>query len=97
MHCWDHDNCVKILKKCKDAIPARNAGGKVIITEMVLGSGPRDQNVAEAAEMHSLFLTCISGVGREEHEWKKIFFDAGFSDYKITSVMGPISIIEVYP
>jgi hypothetical protein len=60
---------------------------------MVLGSGPRrDKNVAETEEMHS---TCISGVGREEHEWKKIF--AGFSDYKITPVMGPISVIEVYP
>jgi hypothetical protein len=65
---------------------------------MVLGSGPRrDTNVAETEEMHSLFLTCISGVGREEREWKKIFLDAGFSDYKITPVMGPISVIEVYP
>ncbi|XP_062181732.1 acetylserotonin O-methyltransferase 3-like [Phragmites australis] len=97
LHCWGEDDCVKILRRCKDAIPARDAGGKVIITEMVLGSGPRDRNVAETEEMHSLFLTCISGVGREEHEWKKIFSDAGFSDYKITPVMGPISVIEVYP
>ncbi|TKW01060.1 hypothetical protein SEVIR_8G152300v4 [Setaria viridis] len=97
LHCWDDNNCVKILKHCKDAIPARDAGGKVIITEMVLGSGPRDTNVAETEEMHSLFLTCISGIGREEHEWKKVFTDAGFSDYKITPVMGPISVIEVYP
>ena len=98
MHCWDDNNCVKILKHCKDAIPARDAGGKVVITEMVLGSGPhRDTKVAETEEKHSLFLTCISGVGREEHEWKKIFCDAGFSDYKITPVIGPISLIEVYP
>jgi acetylserotonin O-methyltransferase, plant len=95
LHCWGEQDCVKILRHCKDAIPAR---GKVIITEMVLGSGAReDRNVAEAEEMHSLFLTCISGVGREEHDWKKIFFDAGFSDYKITPVMGPISVIEVFP
>jgi len=98
LHCWDDNNCVKILRRCKDAIPARDAGGKVVITEMVLGSGPhRDRNIAETEEMHSLFLTCITGVGREEHEWKKIFVDAGFSDYKITPVMGPISVIEVYP
>ncbi|KAL6654145.1 hypothetical protein ACP70R_007610 [Stipagrostis hirtigluma subsp. patula] len=97
LHCWNDEDCVKILKNCKDAIPTRDAGGKVIITEMVLGSGPRNQIVAETEEMHSVFLTCISGIGREEHEWKKIFLDAGFSDYKITPVMGPISVIEVFP
>uniref|UniRef100_A0A0E0BJW7 O-methyltransferase domain-containing protein n=1 Tax=Oryza glumipatula TaxID=40148 RepID=A0A0E0BJW7_9ORYZ len=82
-----------------EAIPAREAGGKVIITELVLGSpaASRDANVAEAEDMHSLFLMCISGVGREEREWRAIFSDSGFGDYKITPVLGPISVIEVYP
>lgn len=99
LHCWGDDDCVRILRNCREAIPAREAGGKVIITELVLGSSasPRDANVAEAEDMHSLFLMCISGVGREEREWRAIFSDAGFGDYKITPVLGPISVIEVYP
>ncbi|EAZ18627.1 hypothetical protein OsJ_34149 [Oryza sativa Japonica Group] len=99
LHCWGDDDCVRILRNCREAIPAREAGGKVIITELVLGSSAasRDANVAEAEDMHSLFLMCISGVGREEREWRAIFSDAGFGDYKITPVLGPISVIEVYP
>jgi hypothetical protein len=31
-------------------------------------------------------------------EWKEIFFDAGFSDdYKSMPVLGPYSVIEIYP
>uniref|UniRef100_A0A0E0DZR6 O-methyltransferase domain-containing protein n=1 Tax=Oryza meridionalis TaxID=40149 RepID=A0A0E0DZR6_9ORYZ len=37
------------------------------------------------------------GGEREEHEWKKIFLEAGFSDYKIKPILGFISVIEVYP
>ncbi|TVU24681.1 hypothetical protein EJB05_27133, partial [Eragrostis curvula] len=97
LHCWSDHDCVRILRHCKDAIPARDDGGKVIATMMVLGSGLRGRNLAETEEMYSLFATCINGVGREEHEWKKIFHDAGFSDYRITPLMGPISVIEVFP
>jgi hypothetical protein len=30
------------LKKCKEAIPPRDAGGKAIIVDMVVGSGPKE-------------------------------------------------------
>jgi hypothetical protein len=39
----------------------------------------------------------IDGIEREEHEWRKIFLEAGFTDYKITPTNGVRSIIEVYP
>jgi len=39
----------------------------------------------------------VNGVERDEQEWKKIIFEAGFSDYKIIPVLGVRSIIEVYP
>jgi hypothetical protein len=29
--------------------------------------------------------------------WKKIFMEAGFSNYKIISVLGVRSVIELYP
>ena len=39
----------------------------------------------------------INGVERDEQEWKKIFFEAGFKDYKIMPILGVRSIIELYP
>jgi len=44
-----------------------------------------------------LFIMFINGTERDENQWKKIFFEAGFHDYKITPVLGVRSIIEVYP
>lgn len=44
-----------------------------------------------------LMLVITMGREREEHEWRKIFMDAGFDDYKISPVLGLRSLIEVYP
>lgn len=78
LHDWSDDDCVKILQRCKEAIPARKDGGKV-----------------EAIQDMLMFL---NGKERDEQEWKMIFSAAGFSnDYKILPVLGPLSIIEIYP
>jgi hypothetical protein len=29
------------------------------------------------------FMMCMGGIEREEHEWRKIFFEAGFTDFKL--------------
>ncbi|VAH24748.1 unnamed protein product [Triticum turgidum subsp. durum] len=98
LHDWGHDDCVKILQRCKEAIPARNAGGKVIIIDMVRGSANGDKKISEMEAIQNLFTMYITGVERDEIEWKRIFSDAGFSDdYKILPVLGPYSVIEIYP
>ncbi|XP_047046065.1 acetylserotonin O-methyltransferase 1-like [Lolium rigidum] len=100
MHDWRDDECVKILRKCKEAIPSKDAGGKVIIINMVVGSGTSKQGNTlreESQVLYDLFLMVFEGGEREEHEWKKIFLEAGFSGYKIIPVLGIRSIIEVYP
>ncbi|KAI4968722.1 hypothetical protein ZWY2020_046052 [Hordeum vulgare] len=98
LHDWGHDDCVKILKCCKEAIPARNAGGKVIIIDMVRGSANGDRKINEMEAIQNLFMMYITGIERNEIEWKRIFSDAGFSDdYKILPVLGPYSVIEIYP
>ncbi|GJN25473.1 hypothetical protein PR202_gb13303 [Eleusine coracana subsp. coracana] len=97
MHDWGHDECVKILKRCKEAIPPRDAGGKVIIIDMVIGSEPSDVKHNETQILFDLLMMVINGVERDEQEWKKIFSEAGFKDYKIIPVLGIRSIIEVYP
>ena len=47
--------------------------------------------------LFDLFIMSINGIERDENQWKKIFFEAGFHDYKITPVLGFRSIIELYP
>ncbi|CAL5002097.1 unnamed protein product [Urochloa decumbens] len=95
--CWDDEDSVKILRQCKRAIPGRDAGGKVIIVNCVLGSGPQDNVAMETQVLFDVYMMRYGGAQREEHEWKKIFLEAGFSDYKITPIFGFQSIIEVFP
>jgi hypothetical protein len=95
LHDWGDAECVKILKNCKRAIPSE--GGKVIIMDVVVGVGSSDQKHVETQVLFDLFIMTINGAERDEKEWKKIIFEAGFSSYKIIPVLGVRSIIEVYP
>ena len=97
MHDWGDEECVKILKNCKKAIPPRDEGGKVVIIDIVIGAGQSDKQRKEMQVVFDLFIMFINGIERDENQWKKIFFEAGFRDYKITPVLGVRSIIEVYP
>ncbi|EAZ00519.1 hypothetical protein OsI_22536 [Oryza sativa Indica Group] len=97
LHCFGDDDCVKILRWCKEAIPARDAGGKVIIINMVIGSGSQKDIFKETQALFDLYMMYIDGVEREEKEWENIFSKAGFSAYKIMPILGFLSIIEVYP
>jgi len=98
LHDWRDDDCVKLLQRCKQAIPAKSDGGKVIIIEMVRGSAQGDSKISEMEAIQNMFMLHINGVERGINEWKKIFSDAGFSDdYKIMPVLGPYSVIELYP
>ena len=97
LHDWGHEECVKILKNCRKAVPPREEGGKVIIIDIVVGAGQSDSRHKEMQALFDLYIMVVNGMERDEQEWKKIFLEAGFSDYKITPVLGVRSIIEVYP
>uniref|UniRef100_A0A7C8YSG1 Uncharacterized protein n=1 Tax=Opuntia streptacantha TaxID=393608 RepID=A0A7C8YSG1_OPUST len=73
LHDWSDEDCVKILQRCKEAIPSKEQGGKM----MSLNFGGKE---------------------RTEAEWKKLFLDARFNNgYKIFPILGPRSVIEIYP
>ncbi|KAG2538045.1 5-pentadecatrienyl resorcinol O-methyltransferase-like [Panicum virgatum] len=95
-HDWGDDKCIKLLKNCKKAIPSRDAGGKVIIIDIVVGSSPSDIKLLETQVLCDLHFMEIGGVERDQQEWKKIFLAAGFKDYNIM-LLGLRSIIELYP
>ncbi|RLM98069.1 O-methyltransferase ZRP4-like [Panicum miliaceum] len=91
------EDCVKILKNCKKAIPPREDGGKVIIIDIVVEDGSSNMKHTETQALFDLYIMLVNGIERDEQEWKNIFLEAGFSDYKISPVLGARSIIEVYP
>ncbi|KAG9439210.1 hypothetical protein H6P81_019375 [Aristolochia fimbriata] len=100
LHDWSDEDCVKILRKCKEAISAKEKGtGKVIIVDMVVNSKGADEHTfAQTQFLFDLLMNVVTtGKQRTEEEWKKIFDEAGFSRYTIAPVPGLRSVIQVFP
>ena len=94
LHDWTDEQCIKILKRCKEAIHGREDGGKVVIVDIVMNDGAA---MTETQLFWDIQMLCaLQGKEREEHEWRRIFLEAGFTDYKI-SPLGIRSLIEVFP
>ncbi|KAJ7948380.1 O-methyltransferase [Quillaja saponaria] len=95
LHDWSDEECLKILKKCREAITDK---GKVIIIDMMMENKKGDEESVETQLFFDLLMmVLVTGKERNEKEWAKLIFSAGFSDYKITPILGLRSLIEVYP
>ncbi|KAF5175775.1 Myricetin o-methyltransferase [Thalictrum thalictroides] len=98
LHDWSDEECVKILKKCREAILSKDNGGKVIIIDIVI---QEDEEKFESIESQlcsdMLMMVHTTGKERTETEWKELFVEAGFASYKITHALALRSIIEVFP
>lgn len=93
---WGDEDSIKILKKCKEAIPAK--GGKVIIVSKVLGlEGSMEdfERVKYAGDMVMMAIT--GGKERTKKEWKKLVSDAGFNQCSITPLATLPSVIAASP
>ena len=89
---------MKILKRSREAITRHGKGGKVIIIDMVMESQKGDEESIETQLFFDmLMMVLLTGRERNEEEWAKLFFNTGFSDYKVTPILGLRSLIEVYP
>lgn len=98
LHNWSDEDCIKILKRCKEAIPSKDEGGRVILIEMVINDKKDEPELTKTRLLVDMLMMLIcSGRERNEKEWEKLFLEAGFSHYKITPTSGLNSIIEVYP
>ncbi|XP_049937195.1 (RS)-norcoclaurine 6-O-methyltransferase-like [Nymphaea colorata] len=95
MHDWDNGACVKILMRCKEAVP--KLGGKVIVVEIVRKKWPQQvfNELQLVLDLHMMVMN--NGKECNEEEWKKLFIDAGFSSYEILTSVGILSLIEVFP
>ncbi|RAL42946.1 hypothetical protein DM860_009728 [Cuscuta australis] len=95
MHDWSDDNCVKILRKCKEAISDR-AKGKVIIIDIVMDKKKGTMTEVKLA-FDMLMMVYFNGKERAEKEWETMFNEAGFTSYHIHPIFGIWSLIEVFP
>ncbi|CAN6203426.1 unnamed protein product [Urochloa humidicola] len=96
LHNWSDEDCVRTLKRAREAISTREPKGKVIIIDIVIGS-PSKQTLEAQLCLDLCMMVQTTGKEREEETWHRIFRDAGFSRYKIRPGLGPRSLIEVYP
>ena len=89
---------MKILKKCKEAIPSKEKGGKLIIIDMVMEINKGDSEAVKTQLCWDmLMITVLAGKQRNENEWEKLFVTAGFTQYKVRPMLGFRSLIEAYP
>lgn len=98
LHAFDDEDCIKILKRCREAIPTEGGKGKVIIIDIVINVEKDEHELTEAKLFFDmLMMVVVTGRERTEQDWAKLFMAAGFNDYKITPLFGLRSLIEVYP
>lgn len=98
LHNWDDEDCVKLLKKCKESISSRENGGKVIIIDMIMEDNYNNKQLVQSQHLMDLIMRITyASKERTEKEWEKLFLEAGFSGYKIITSLGLRSLIEIYP
>ncbi|XP_044466399.1 probable O-methyltransferase 3 [Mangifera indica] len=98
LHDWNDEECVKILKKCKEAISSNGKTGKVIIIDMLFEKKEKDDKSTETQLFFDmLMMLLLTGKERDEREWAKLFLDAGFTRYEVNPILGLRSLIELYP
>ncbi|CAI9104802.1 OLC1v1003565C1 [Oldenlandia corymbosa var. corymbosa] len=107
LHDWGDDECIKILKNCKAALPPLT--GKVIILEAVIddhhhnGEQARKGSVIKQLQDVGLMLDMVmmahttTGKERTASEWAFVLDQAGFSRHTIRRIPAVQSLIEAYP
>ncbi|KAK9131941.1 hypothetical protein Scep_011469 [Stephania cephalantha] len=97
LHDWNDEDSLKILKRCKEAIGSSEKGGKLIILDIVT-DGKATHEIAELQLFYDMLLMVnTNGIERSEREWEKLFKEAGFTSYKITSISSFRTVIEAFP
>jgi len=97
LHNWTDENCIKILKLCKDSVSRKGRKGKVIIIDIIINEKDDEKDMTQTKLCMDMIMMGINGKERTEKEWKQLFIEAGFIDYKIFPLFDFRSLIEVYP
>ncbi|TYJ40710.1 hypothetical protein E1A91_A04G160300v1 [Gossypium mustelinum] len=94
LHDWDDEECIKILKKCREAIPEDK--GKVIIVEAVLEEDKEGDELGVARLMLDTAMMVITNKGRERtlKEWSYVLRQSGFKRFNVKPIRAVETVIE---
>jgi len=94
IHDWDDDSGVKILTRCREALPA---GGKVLVVESVLNETPSSAD--QFARSFDLVMLVTSGLGRERtrKQFDALFARAGLRVHDDVLLPSLFHVLELAP
>ena len=97
MHDWGDEECIEILKKCREAIPKEN--GRVIIVEAVIEEGGKQGSLKDVGLMLDMVMIAHTNSGKERtlKEWEYVIKMAGFSAYTVKDIQTVQSVILAFP
>ncbi|KAI3745145.1 hypothetical protein L1987_58249 [Smallanthus sonchifolius] len=96
LHAWADEDCVAILRKCREAIPQDT--GKVIVVDAVVGREDDHEFKGVGLMLDMVMMAHTSkGKQRTTKEWSNVFHEAGFTRYTIKHIRAYQSLIVVYP
>lgn len=91
IHDWPDDEATKILKRCRQAIPAH---GRLLLLECMLV--PDDRH-SHARSWDLLMAVLAGGRERTREAFEKLLADSGFRIEQVHASDSPLSAIEVVP
>ncbi|KAK3015153.1 hypothetical protein RJ639_005299 [Escallonia herrerae] len=95
LHDWGDEECIHILRKCRDAIPRDKGQGKEAMIEEK--EKERDQ-LKDLGLMMDMAMMAYTGKGKERtlKEWANLLHEAGFSRHSVKHIQAVESVIEAY-
>ena len=91
LHDWTDEDCVRILKRCREALAP---GGRLVIVEMLVPEPIRPDFVM-LMDLNMLVMT--GGRERTEREFAGILAQAGFRLTKAMATRSPFFVLEALP
>nr|BAM37633.1 3'-hydroxy-N-methylcoclaurine-4'-O-methyltransferase [Eschscholzia californica] len=95
LHDWSDEDSVKILKKCREAVPQDT--GRVIIVDVALEEESEHPLTKTRLVLDVDMLVNTGGRERSEDDWAKLLKLAGFRTHKIRHIAAVQSVIEAFP
>ncbi|OIV93580.1 hypothetical protein TanjilG_04812 [Lupinus angustifolius] len=95
LHDWRDEECIQILKKCRESIPKEN--GRVIIVELVIEEEGNHDKLKDIRLMFDMVMMAHTNFGKERtlKEWDHVIKMAGFSTYIVKSIKNNVNFVIV--
>ncbi|XP_038692610.1 acetylserotonin O-methyltransferase-like [Tripterygium wilfordii] len=96
LHNWGDDECIQVLRKCKEAIPSDK--GKAIIVEAVIDE-KQEGKLEKLRLVLDITMMTHTNKGKERslEQWEYILKEAGFSRHIIKQIPVMQSVIVAFP